>query len=39
MLTLETMAEIQEDGTLSARASLGRAYPGNSVVDMRGEER
>ncbi len=80
MLTLETMAEIQEDGTLSARApasvpegtrrvvividdappaeaaerrprrrlpdltafraSLGcRPYPGNSVVNMRDEER
>ena len=77
MLTLETTAEIQEDGTLSARAptsvpkgtrrvvividdtepdgqhprrrlpdlksfraSLGcRPYPGNSVVDMRDEER
>ncbi len=77
MLTLETIAEIQEDGTLSARApasvpkgarrvvividdaepadrrprrrlpdlasfraSLGcRPYPGNSVVDMRDEER
>ena len=77
MLTLETVAEIQEDGTLSARvpasvpkgtrravividdvetadriprrrlpdltsfrASLGgRPYPGNSVVDMRDEER
>ncbi len=77
MLTLETTAEIQEDGTLSARApasvpkgkrrvvividdaepagqpprrrlpdltsfrtSLGCSpYPGNSVVDMRDEER
>ena len=77
MLTLETVAEIQEDGTLKTRdpvslakglrrvvividdtdvekqssrrrlpdltefrASLdGRPYPGNSVVDMRAEER
>jgi hypothetical protein len=74
MLTLETVAEITEDGTLTARAPkaptgrqrvvividdalariskrrlpdlaefrsrLGaKAYPGNSVVDMRAEER
>lgn len=74
MLTLETVAEITEDGTLTARAPKapkgrqrvvividdapartskrrlpdlaefrsrldGQTYPGNSVVDMRAEER
>ena len=77
MLTIETVAEIEEDGTLTARAPAsaprgkrrvvividnadartvseraklpdlsefraslnGKAYPGNSVVDLREEER